>query len=257
MSFEAECALVDEVCPAVNFGERRGVDGPDILLLHYTGMESAEGALKWLCCEESGVSCHYFVFEDGRIIQLLPEHLRAHHAGVSYWHGDTDINSRSIGIEIANAGHSVPEGEEIPEFPEVQMEAVARLSRDIIARHKIMPHRVLAHSDVAPNRKTDPGEKFPWAWLAGQGIGHIVEPAPLASGRFFQEGDTGQPIEALQSMLALFGYDSPVSGIFDEKTRFAIAAFQRHYRQEKVDGVADMSTIDTLHRLIASLPGEE
>lgn len=248
MNFGADTKCDCTISPAVNFGERVDVAGPDILLLHYTGMDSADGALKWLCTEESGVSCHYFVFEDGRIVQLLPENKRAHHAGVSYWQGDTDINSRSIGIEIANPGHSV---EPLPEFPEVQMEAVAALCKDIVQRHDIKPEFVLAHSDVAPNRKNDPGENFDWAGLASQGIGLHVEPAPIRSGQFFQQGDEGEPIEALQSMLALYGYDIKICGIFDEQTHAVVCAFQRHFRQSKVDGVADISTIDTLHKLLS------
>ncbi len=225
------------------------MDRPDILLLHYTGMDSAEGALNWLCAEESGVSCHYFVFEDGRIVQLLPERVRAHHAGVSFWQGDSDINSRSIGIEIANPGHSV---EPLPHFPQVQMDAVAELSADIIKRNDIRPDLVLAHSDIAPTRKSDPGENFDWAWLASQGVGHYVEPAEIRSGKFFQRGDEGEPVEALQSMLALYGYDVPVSGQFDEQTYLVVTAFQRHFRQSKVDGVADISTIETVHKLLGT-----
>jgi len=254
MEFVADSTCVDRLSVAVKYGERIDVDGPDILLLHYTGMESAEGALKWLCAEESGVSCHYFVFEDGEIVQLLPESVRAHHAGVSYWQGHTDINSRSIGIEIANPGHL---HDPLPEFPDVQMAAVARLCKDIIDRNSIDAHLVLAHSDVAPNRKSDPGENFDWKGLAQQGIGHFVEPAAMSSGRYFQRGDEGEPVEALQSMLALYGYDVPVNGTFDEKTYFSVLAFQRHFRPEKTDGVADASTIQTLHDLLKALPSAQ
>ena len=246
--FAADSPHVDEVRPAFHFGARRGDGGIDILMLHYTGMDSADGALDWLCCEESGVSCHYFVFEDGRTVQLLPERARAHHAGAGSWHGDTDVNSRSIGIEIANGGH--PAG--LPPFPAVQMEAVARLSRDVIERHGIAPERVLAHSDTAPARKVDPGERFDWCWLAGQGVGRTVsDPPEPGGGRFLQEGDRGEPVAALQSMLALFGYGVPVDGTYDETTRLSVAAFQRHHRRSLVDGVADASTIETLHRLLA------
>ncbi len=246
MSFQPDSVCVDKTQKAINFGERRGVEKPDILLLHYTGMNDGDGALKWLCCEESGVSCHYFVEEDGRILQLVPEVKRAHHAGAGQWEASDDINSRSIGVEIVNAGH--PGG--LPDFPEVQMEAVARLSRDVIQRHSILPHHILAHSDIAPGRKEDPGENFDWAYLASQGVGLWIEPSPLSSGTFFQEGDTGQPVEALQSMLSLYGYGLEINGLFDRQTKIVIEAFQRHFRQEKVDGVADFSTIDTLHRLL-------
>lgn len=250
MSFKADSSRVAEVCPAVNFGERRDVASPDILLLHYTGMADGDGALKWLCCEESGVSCHYFVNEDGHVLQLVPESKRAHHAGAGAWEGHTDINSRSIGIEIVNAGH--PGG--LPPFPDEQMEAVARLSLDTIRRHEIKPQHVLAHSDIAPGRKEDPGERFDWSWLAARQIGHWVKPTAIRSGRFFQAGDVGEPVEALQSMLALYGYDVEITGEYCDRTRVVVEAFQRHFRQERVDGVADTSTIETLHALLKSLP---
>jgi N-acetylmuramoyl-L-alanine amidase len=239
-----------EVIASPNHGERKDGRRLDLLLLHYTGMETAQGALDWLTREESQVSSHYFVFEDGRIVQLVPESNRAWHAGKSFWKGETDINSASIGIEIANAGH--PGG--LPDFPDVQIGAVVNLCRDIIRRWHIRPERVLGHSDVAPVRKVDPGEKFPWDRLASAGIGHWVEPAPVTGGRFFQRGDGGPPVEALQAMLALYGYNTPVSGEFCDRTRGDVDAFQRHFRPERVDGIADFSTIDTLHRLLKALP---
>ncbi|MEP0943719.1 MAG: N-acetylmuramoyl-L-alanine amidase [Rhizobiaceae bacterium] len=254
MRFDADSILVEEVCPAVNFGERRGdrAAAPDVLLLHYTGMEddaAGSGALKWLCCEESGVSCHYLVRQTGEVVQMVPEAKRAHHAGVGAWAGDDDTNSRSIGIEIVNGGH--PAG--LPDFPQVQMAAIAALSKDIIARHGIVPRHVLGHSDIAPGRKVDPGENFDWKYLAEQGVGHWVEPAPIRSGRYFQRGDKGQPVEALQSMLVLYGYGLEVTGEFDDRTQIVVEAFQRHFRTELVDGVADISTIETLHLLLKTL----
>ncbi|MFN3318332.1 MAG: N-acetylmuramoyl-L-alanine amidase [Allorhizobium sp.] len=239
-----------EVCPSPNHGERVGVERPDILLLHYTGMPSAEGAQAWLCAPESQVSSHYLVHEDGRVVQMVPEERRAWHAGKSIWGGETDINSRSIGIEIANAGH--PGG--LPDFPEKQLESVIELCLECVNRHGIAPERVLAHSDVAPIRKVDPGENFPWDRLHTAGVGHWVEPSVIGGGRFFQRGDRGQPVEALQSMLSLYGYGIEISGEFCAHTEGVVAAFQRHFRQAKVDGVADSSTIETLHRLLTSLP---
>ncbi len=236
--------------PSPNHGERSGDRRPDMILLHYTGMETSAAALDWLCREESQVSCHYFVHEDGRIDQLVPEERRAWHAGKSFWKGETDINSCSIGIEIANPGH--PGG--LPDFPERQIEAVVELCRDCGERWQIAPERVLAHSDVAPIRKVDPGEKFPWGELFRRGVGHWVEPAPVGGGRYFQRGDRGQPVEALQSMLSLYGYAVEITGIFCDRTEGAVAAFQRHFRQSRVDGIADVSTLDTLHRLLAGLP---
>jgi N-acetylmuramoyl-L-alanine amidase len=238
------------IAPSPNHGERRDGRAADMIVLHYTGMPTAEAALHWLTVPESQVSSHYLVFEDGRILQLVPESLRAWHAGNSFWKGETDNNSRSIGIEIANAGH--PGG--LPDFPGAQIEAVITLCRDIIARHGIAPEMVLGHSDIAPVRKVDPGEKFPWGRLAAAGIGHYVEPTPIAGGRFFQRGDGGPPVEALQAMLALYGYDVPVSGEFCDRTAGVVEAFQRHFRRERVDGVADASTIGTLHRLLKALP---
>jgi N-acetylmuramoyl-L-alanine amidase len=235
--------------PSPNHGERKS--GPtDILLLHYTGMPDAEQALAWLCDPRSEVSSHYFVFEDGRVIALVPEERRAWHAGTGSWGAETDINSRSIGIEIANPGH--PGG--LPEFPEAQIEALIGLCRGIVGRNPIPAHRVLAHSDVAPGRKLDPGERFPWQRLAAEGIGHWVEPAPLGGGRFFARGDEGQPVEALQAMLALYGYGIDVTGQFEARTEAVIAAFQRHFRPAQVDGIADRSSIETLHALLTALP---
>lgn len=237
------------VLPSPNFGERANGLKPDMIVLHYTGMPSAQGALDWLVNPESQVSSHYFVFEDGRVVQMVPEEKRAWHAGKSVWKGQTDINSCSIGIEIANPGH--PAG--LPDFHAPQIDAVIALCQDIIARHAIVPERVLGHSDVAPVRKIDPGEKFPWKLLAQSGVGHWIEPTAIAGGRFFQRGDAGPPVEALQAMLGFYGYNTPVSGEFCERTEGDVAAFQRHFRPERVDGVADFSTIDTLHRLLKAL----
>lgn len=238
------------VVASPNHGERSGGCRPDMIILHYTGMPEHDGALAWLCNPQSQVSSHYFVHVDGRIDQLVPESRRAWHAGKSFWAGETDVNSHSIGIEIANAGH--PAG--LPDFPEAQIQAVIELCRDCGQRLKIAPERVLAHSDVAPVRKVDPGENFPWGRLHAAGVGHFVEPAPVSGGRFFQKGDFGQPVEALQSMLSLYGYDVEITGEYSDKTEGVVAAFQRHFRPERVDGIADMSTIETLHRLLSALP---
>ena len=239
-----------EVRPSPNSGERNGGRLPDMLILHYTGMSTAQAALDWLCSEESQVSSHYFVDETGVVTQLLPERLRGWHAGASCWKGETDINSASIGIEIANPGHEAGS----PPFPEEQIRSVIALCRDIIARHGIAAERVLAHSDVAPMRKQDPGELFPWEQLHKEGVGHWTEPLPVGGGRFFQQGDQGQPVEALQTMLALYGYDVDVDGLYSLETAAAVRAFQRHFRPARVDGIADASTIGTLHKLLTSLP---
>lgn len=229
-----------------NHGARREGAPTDILLLHYTGMVPEEGALKWLCDPRSSVSSHYFVFEDGRVVQMVDEARRAHHAGVSFWAGETDINSRSIGIEISNPGHLWG----YCEFPEAQIAALIELCRGILARHPIPPERVLAHSDVAPLRKEDPGELFPWASLHAEDIGHWVEPAPIIEGPVLQAGDFGAEVKALQRTLAAYGYEAPETGVFDWFTEKTVIAFQRHFRPEKVDGVADRSTRETLSRLL-------
>ena len=229
-----------------NINERMGGKPVSILILHYTGLESAEKACNWLCDEASGVSCHYLIDEVGGIIQMVDEAKRAWHAGVSSWHGETDINSHSIGIEIQNPGHRT----RYLDFPAIQMEGVATLCRDIIARHPIAPRNILAHSDVAPSRKIDPGEKFDWHFLHAKGIGHFVEPEPLSGGSFLQEGDAGDPVFALQAMLKLYGYGLEAGGTFDKRTKLVVEAFQRHFRQARVNGIADASTVATLHRLL-------
>ncbi|NKN36193.1 N-acetylmuramoyl-L-alanine amidase [Agrobacterium sp. a22-2] len=238
------------VVPSPNFGERAGGIAADMIILHYTGMESDEGALAWLCNAESQVSSHYFVHQDGTVVQMVPEAHRAWHAGKSQWAGESDINSRSIGIEIANGGH--PAG--LPAFPDAQVDAVVELCRDCVERRGIAPERVLGHSDIAPGRKVDPGEMFPWGKLHRAGVGHWVEPVAVSGGRYFQRGDCGQPVEALQSMLSLYGYGIDITGEFSEKTEAVVKAFQLHFRPQQVDGIADMSTIETLHRLLSSLP---
>ncbi len=221
-----------------------------MIVLHYTGMESAEAALARLCDPASEVSAHYFVHADGRILQLVAEARRAWHAGESVWASDADVNSRSIGIEIVNPGHEFG----YPDFPGRQIEAVTALCRDIIARHKIRADRVLAHSDVAPSRKQDPGEKFPWRRLHRAGVGHWVKPAPIGKGPTLTPGERGEAVAALQSMLARYGYGVAVTGDYDEATAAAVAAFQRHFRPARVDRITDGSTLTTLTDLLAARP---
>jgi N-acetylmuramoyl-L-alanine amidase len=233
---------------ARNVEPRLGSKMPTILLIHYTGMDDAEKACKWLCAEESKVSCHYLIDETGHIVQMVDEDLRAWHAGVSYWNGETDINSVSIGIEIQNSGHSGG----YPDFPEAQIKSVIALSQDIVARHGIAPQRILAHSDVAPARKIDPGEKFPWQLLHENGVGHWVAPARIESGQVLQIGDSGDDVSALQLLLRSYGYGLEASGSFDKPTQQVVSAFQRHFRPERVDGIADATTIATLKDLLSS-----
>jgi N-acetylmuramoyl-L-alanine amidase len=230
-----------------NFGPRAAGKPIDILLLHYTGMPSAEGALAWLCDPRSEVSSHYFVFEDGRVVRMVAEEGRAWHAGKSFWAGETDINSRSIGIEIANPGHAFG----YRPFPPAQIGALIGLCRGILARHRIPPERVLAHSDVAPLRKDDPGELFPWGELHAAGIGRWVPPEPIAEGQRLRLGDTGGAVADLKRRFRRYGYSLGAESQFDDETAAVVRAFQRHFRPALVDGIADLSTVRTLDRLLA------
>jgi N-acetylmuramoyl-L-alanine amidase len=244
MTFKPDSPTVEDVVASPNHDAR--TSRVDILLLHYTGMTTEEEALARLTDPEARVSSHYFVYEDGRTCQLVPEARRAWHAGAASWKGATDINSRSIGIEIANPGHEYG----YRDFPDAQIDAAIALCRDIVARHPIRRERVLAHSDVAPTRKNDPGEKFPWDRLAAAGLGLWVEPSPIAPGRTLSANDKGSEVEQLQKQLARYGYDLKVSGLYDDNTRSVVTAFQRHFRPARVDGLADPSTVETLRRLL-------
>jgi N-acetylmuramoyl-L-alanine amidase len=219
----------------------------DMIVLHYTDQPGGE-ALARLCDAQARVSSHYLVHEDGRIDQLVPEARRAWHAGVSSWDGERDNNSRSIGIEIVNLGHD----KGYPDFPVRQIEAVIALCRDIIARRQIRADRVVAHSDIAPARKIDPGEKFPWKRLAAAGVGLWVEPAPITPGATLAPGARGDKVAELQRMLARYGYGIDISGDYDDATATVVSAFQRHFRPARVDGIADASTRDTLRRLLTA-----
>ncbi|AZO12200.1 MULTISPECIES: N-acetylmuramoyl-L-alanine amidase [unclassified Mesorhizobium] len=238
-----------EVRVSPNFGPRRETLRPDMIVLHYTGMDTGPAAEAWLCDPASEVSSHYLVHEDGRVVQMVRESDRAWHAGKSSWFGRTDINSCSVGIEIVNPGHALG----YKAFPKRQVDAVIGLCAGIVGRHSVPPQRVLAHSDVAPGRKVDPGEKFPWQALFAAGIGHLVPAAPVRPGTVLKAGDCGTDVEALQSMLALYGYGVEITGDFDRQTEVVVAAFQRHFRRRLVDGAADDSTICTLQRLLASV----
>lgn len=254
-----------KVFPSPNHGERNNGLRPEFIILHYTGMPDAKSALKWLCTPESSVSSHYFVYETGKILQLVPESRRAWHAGAGMWRDKDDINSRSIGIEICNTGHdgasvdpvdprkAVPVGDKngtLPPFPRRQITALIGLLHDIQTRWNIPAENILAHSDIAPRRKRDPGEAFPWHRLAEEGLGLWAEPTPIRSGHFWQQGDAGPPVQALQQMLHMLGFAVAQTGIFDEDTMFAVKAFQRHWRPERVDGIADFSTITTLRDVL-------
>ena len=241
--------------PSPNFNERKA--RLDMLVLHYTGMETGEAALARMVDPTAEVSAHYMVWEDGRVTQLVDEAKRAWHAGVGSWQGDTDLNSCSVGIEIVNGGHNVPLADgSLPPYPDAQIEAVIALSKAILSRHDIPQARIVGHSDIAPARKEDPGEHFPWEALAEAGLGlwpAQAEDAPGSLhliGRGLGAGDTGAPVERLQEMLARIGYGLEPSGAYDEETQACVLAFQRRWLPARLTGQADL---ETLRRIMAVL----
>ena len=229
--------------PSPNFDQRAGP--PDMVVVHYTGMQTGAEALERMRDPEAKVSAHYMIEEDGRVFQLVPEERRAWHAGVSFWKGERDVNAVSIGIELVNPGHELG----YPDFPEMQVEALIGLLDAIRGRWTIPNGRILGHSDVAPDRKIDPGEKFPWKRLALDGHGLWIEP-DAAPGAPLALGDEGTGVFALQAGLTRMGYDSAPSGQYDDHTRTIVSAFQRHWRPERVDGIADGETRARLVRLL-------
>jgi N-acetylmuramoyl-L-alanine amidase len=252
-AFNPDSSIASDVIPSLNYGERNNGRQPDMIVLHYTGMPDVEGAIARLCSPGTDVSAHYIVLEDGRIVQSVPEAKRAWHAGVSSWAGEEDINSCSIGVEIVNGGHDWG----YPDFPLRQIAAVIALCRGIILRRQIPSQRVLAHSDVAPARKKDPGEKFPWHSLANSGVGHWVQPMPVVRGETLKLGTISDDVLKMQQAFAKYGYGIPTNGKYDGPTMEVVTAFQRHFRTERVDGIADVSTLATLHALLESLPDDK
>jgi len=198
----------------------------DMLVLHYTGMRTAEEALARMCDPAAKVSAHYCIDENGAVTRLVPEAECAWHAGVSSWRGDSNLNARSIGVELVNPGH---EFGYVP-FPEIQMTALILLASAIVRRHRIANRNVVGHSDIAPSRKQDPGELFDWRRLAAAGIGLWPQPAAASSADVF-------------AMMERYGYNAGEAG--------AVAAFQRHFRPARIDGIADDETARLLAGLLA------
>ncbi len=192
-----------------------------MLVLHYTGMRSGAEAIARLRDPAAKVSCHYVVEEDGRILRLVPDARRAAHAGVSHWRGHAALNARSIGIEIVNPGHEWG----YRAFPALQMAAVCELCLDILGRHPIPPRNVVGHSDIAPDRKQDPGELFDWQGLAANGVGLWpgADPAPVAE-------------DEARRLLGTIGYRT------DLPLPVLLTAFQRHWLPGRADGIADDAT---------------
>ena len=246
-----DSALVANLHPSPNIEPRNRGLKPSFLILHYTGLATIERSLDVLSRPDCKVSCHYVIDTDGRIIQMVAEDMRAWHAGASFWAGEADINSASIGIEIQNPGHQLG----YPEFPDVQVRAVIALCKDIVSRNRIAPERVLAHSDIAPQRKVDPGEKFPWPSLQREGVGHWVAPEPVDAGDIgFGIGSQAPIVAATQALLSHYGYGVSLSGVFDPALWFVLRGFQLHFRPALTNSRLDRSTFFTLERLVAALP---
>ena len=232
--------------PSPNFDARKGP--PDMVVLHYTGMQTGAEALARLCDPAAKVSAHYLIEEDGRLYSLVAEARRAWHAGVSFWKGERDINAVSIGIELVNPGHEFG----YRAFADAQIAALIGLLDDIRSRWDIPDSRIIGHSDVAPDRKQDPGELFPWQALAAAGHGVWVEPEP-APGAPLSIGDEGAGVFALQAGLTRLGYDLAPTGRFEAETSVTLSAFQRHWRPERIDGIADGETRARLVHLLRAI----
>ena len=222
--------------PSPNQDDRPDGVPIDTLILHYTGMQTARAAIERLRDPEAHVSSHYLVDEDGAVLRLVPEARRAFHAGVSYWRGNTALNGRSIGIEIVNPGHEWG----YRDFPALQMAAVCDLCLKILSRHPVPPRNVVAHSDVAPDRKEDPGEKFDWEGLAANGVGLWPEGV-----EDFGTGDAAHDAAGLYEVrraLHEIGYDVALEGPMNPALATVLRAFQRHWRPEAITGQADAGT---------------
>ena len=228
--------------PSPNFGPRRGRPAPDMVVLHYTGMEEAEVAIERLSDRSSEVSAHYIVDLDGRVVRMVAENMRAWHAGVASWGPVTDINSCSIGIEIINPGHALG----YPPFPEPQISALETLLADILARYSIAPERVVGHACVAPGRKCDPGEKFDWRRLASHGLSIWLDPASAEPG----EADAAR----FQAAARRFGYGAPESGEWCGQTMAVWRAFLMRFRPSDADAAPNLAGIAHLDRLASRWP---
>ena len=217
-----------------------------MLVLHYTGMETGQAALDRLVDPEAKVSAHYLVKEDGKVIQLVDDGRRAWHAGVSFWNGISDVNSASIGIEIVNGGHEFG----LPEYPRVQLTGLVRLCKKLINAYNIEDHNIVGHSDIAPGRKEDPGEKFPWKELSTRGLGYFPKQVSEDQRILFSRNDTDRAISVLQKGLAFIGYDLEVNGRLDDKTSDVLTAFQRRYRPDLINGNIDIQSVELITNLV-------
>lgn len=255
--------------PSPNFDARGGAR-IDLVVLHYTGMVDGETALRRLCdpSPKAGdypgpwqapdidpatalgrASAHYVVGEAGEVWRLVDEKERAWHAGKSLWEGRDDTNARSVGIEIVNGGHDYG----LPPFADAQIDAVIALVQDITRRHGLAPHRVVGHSDVAPARKEDPGERFPWKRLADAGVS-IWPAAGGADTVVLKPGARGELVHDLHAALAEFGYcapedECPGAATFGPDTEAIVRAFQRRFEPHRIDGLVRKNTLAALAAL--------
>lgn len=224
--------------PSPNWDERPDGNMIDTVVLHYTGMKTGAEALARLCDPAAKVSAHYMIEEDGRLYQLVPEDKRAWHAGVSSWQGRDNINHTSIGIELVNPGHEFG----YRHFPTAQIDRLLDLLGDITARHEIAPSRFIGHSDIAPDRKSDPGERFPWQRLASAGYGLWSDVSGESVRSVAKVGDKGALVGNLNKQLGIVGYHISDHDSFDYPTECAVRAFQAHWRPETVSGIVDEGT---------------
>jgi N-acetylmuramoyl-L-alanine amidase len=223
--------------PSPNQDDRPADVPIDMLILHYTGMRSAREAIERLRDPAAKVSSHYVVDEDGFVLRLVAEERRAYHAGVSYWRGHSELNGRSIGIEIVNPGHEFG----YRDFPLMQLAVVCDLCLSILSRHSIPARNIVAHSDVAPDRKEDPGEKFAWEDLAKNGVGVWPEGVPdLGAGGVVRDA---AGLRGVRAALADIGYRVVREGALDPALSSVLRAFPRHWRPEAVTGQADSGTL--------------
>ena len=232
-----------ESAPSVNFNER--LHKVDMLVLHYTGMQTSKAALKRMQDSESKVSSHYLIGEIGEIYQLVSEDKRAWHAGISKWQGDTDLNSRSIGIEIANGGWNIPlTNGTLPPYHRSQIESTVLLCREILSNHEIPQSRIVGHSDISPDRKDDPGEHFPWEYLAQTGISLWPKQDEKLADRMSVPAETSSMFEIRETQMGLadIGYAIEVNGELNAETRYVVKAFQRRFLQNNVNGNLDLIT---------------
>ncbi|MCK5297142.1 MAG: N-acetylmuramoyl-L-alanine amidase [Alphaproteobacteria bacterium] len=217
-------------CPSPNYNKR--TDSIDMLVLHYTGMKTADEALDRMCDADAKVSAHYMIDMDGEIFKLVDESKRAWHAGIAFWRGNTDINDRSIGIELVNKGHEFG----YHQFPKAQMDSLISLAKEILAKHSIPARNVVGHSDIAPTRKIDPAELFDWRRLAYEGIGVWADDALEANKSY----------ESFKDMLAIIGYNTSSKAT----TVASLTAFQRHFLPNHINGQADSVTLARLKQIL-------